>query len=130
MAEREIADVAFRFVERINRQDLEGLLALMTEDHDLHVFGEHDLEGKPAQRDGWRDYFALCPDYMIHVHEMHVTGDTAVLVGSTTGSHLKLPRLEEFRDPLIWTAKVRDGRVCEWALHHLTEESRKNLGIA
>jgi ketosteroid isomerase-like protein len=130
MSDDQIADVAFRFVERINRQDLEGLLGLMTDDHDLHVFGDHDLSGKEAQREGWRGYFDLCPDYMIHVWEMHVRGDTAVLVGSTTGSHLEQPRLTEFRDPLIWTAKVRDGLVSEWALHRLTDENRERLGIA
>lgn len=130
MQEREIADLAFRFVERINRQDLDGLLDLMTDDHALHVFGEHDVSGKANQREAWRGYFGLCPEYMIHVWELHVRGDTAILVGSTTGSHLKQPRLEEFRDPLIWTATVRDGRVAEWALHHLTDENRTRLGIA
>jgi hypothetical protein len=130
MTDAEIADVAFRFVERINHQDLEGLLELMTDDHSLHVFGDHDLCGKEAQRAGWKGYFDLCPEYMIHVSEMHVRGDVAVMVGSTTGSHLKLPRLEEFRDPLVWTAKVRDGLVTEWALHHLTDENRERLGIA
>jgi ketosteroid isomerase-like protein len=130
MSETEVADLAFRFVERINRQDLDGLLMLMTDDHDLHVFGDHDLAGKEAQREGWRGYFDLCPDYMIHIREMYVVGDTAVIVGSTTGSHLDQPRLEEFRDPLIWTAKVRGGLVAKWALHHLTDENREKLGIA
>lgn len=130
MREQEIADVAFRFVERINRRDLEGLLDLMTDDHALTVFGGHDVAGKSAQRDAWRGYFDLCPEYTIHLHEVHVRGDTAILVGSTTGSHLRQPRLAEFRDPLIWTAKVRDGKVARWALHHLTDENRERFGIA
>ena len=130
MADHEVADLAFRFVECINRQDLDGLLDLMTEDHSLYVLGDHDVIGKENQREAWRGYFDLCPEYMIHVWEMHVRGQTAILVGSTTGSHLKLPRLDEFRDPLIWTAKVRDGKVGEWALHHLTDENRNSLGIA
>jgi ketosteroid isomerase-like protein len=130
MHEHDVADLAFRFVERINRADLDGLVDLMTEDHALFVYGDHEVIGKEEQREAWRGYFDLCPEYMIHVREMHVRGDMAVIVGSTTGSHLELPRLEEFRDPLIWTAKVRDGSVSEWALHYLTEENRQLFAIA
>jgi ketosteroid isomerase-like protein len=128
--ERDVADVAFRFIECINRQDLEGLLALMTGDHTLRVFGEHDVTGREQQREAWRGYFELCPEYMIHVRELRVRGDLAVIVGSTTGSHLHLPRLDEFRDPLIWTARIRDGAISEWALHHVTDENRERFGIS
>jgi len=130
MREQDIADLAFRFVEAINRRDLDGLLDLMTDDHALFVFGEHDVQGKEAQREAWRGYFDLCPGYMIHLREVHVRGDTAVLVGSTTGSHLRQPRLDEFRDPLIWTARVRDGLVAEWALHTRSPDNRRRFGIA
>jgi len=130
MGEHEVADVALRFVERINRQDLDGLLDLMTDDHVLLVFGEHDVTGKTAQREAWRGYFDLCPEYMIHVHHVHVQGDVAALVGSTTGSHLGQPRLVEIRDPLIFAAEVREGKVAVWALHHLTDENRERFGIA
>jgi ketosteroid isomerase-like protein len=129
MDESAVADTAFRFVECINRADLDGLIELMTDDHELIIFGEQDLKGKEKNREGWTGYFELCPDYMIYIWEVHVRGDLAILIGSTTGSHLKQPRLEEFRDPLIWTAKVRDGLVCEWALHHLNDETKAKLGI-
>ena len=130
MREREIADVAFRLIERIDRQDLDGLLRLMTEDHSLLVFADHEMSGREEQCEAWKGYFDQCPEYMIHIQEMHVRGELAIIVGSTTGSHLGLPRLEEFRDPLIWTARVRGGAIPEWALHRLTDDNRERFGIS
>lgn len=40
-----------------------------------------------------------------------------------------LPRLEEFRKPLRWTAKTRGGQVEEWALHALSPEKEREWGM-
>lgn len=123
-------DLGFMFVERINRADVQGLLDIMTDHHELWIFGEMDARGKKQMADAWKGYFEMCPEYMIHICEIYEKDDTAVLVGRTTGSHLKLPRKKEFLDePVIWTAKVRDGLVSEWALHNHSNETRKKLGI-
>lgn len=123
-------DTAFKFVERINRGDLAGLLELMTDDYAfIAIDGTLDLTDKVQAEAGWRGYFALCPEYMMHLCEVYQTPELVVLVGRTTGSHLRQQRMEEFPETLIWTAKVRGGLVAEWRIYHDTPEVRGELGI-
>jgi hypothetical protein len=130
MSDISVIDLGFMFVERINRADVKGLLDIMTDDHELWIFGEFDGRGKEQMEKAWRGYFDLCPEYMIHICEIYEKDNTAIIVGRTTGSHLNLPRRKEFLDePVIWTAKVRDGLVSEWALHLCNDETREKLGI-
>jgi len=114
MKEREAVDLTFRFVEAINRRDLAKLAELMTEDH---VFVDPSGERHAARetmRQGWAEYFARYPEYMIHVHEIYLDDGVVSLVGRTTGSHLGLARLDEFRGSVIWVARIRDDRLSEW----------------
>jgi ketosteroid isomerase-like protein len=122
-------DVAFRFVEAINRLELDTLTDLMTEDHTFVDLSGDRHEGRETMRDGWREYMTSFPEYMIHVSEVYEVGDTVFLVGRTTGSHLKLPREVEFREPIIWAAQIRDGRVAEWRLYDDTPGNRCELDI-
>jgi ketosteroid isomerase-like protein len=123
-------DIAIKFVERINRGDLPGLLELMAHDYTfIAIDGTLDLTGKLQAEAGWRGYFELCPEYMIHLCEVHQTPELVALVGRTTGSHLRLQRIEEFRETLIWTAQVRGGLVAEWRIYNDTPEIRDVLGI-
>jgi ketosteroid isomerase-like protein len=122
-------DVAFRFVEAINRLDLDALTDLMTDDHVFVDLSGGRHVGKVTMRDGWREYMTSFPEYMIHVSEVHEVGDTVFLVGRTTGSHLRLPREVEFRESIIWAAKIREGRVAEWRLYDDTPEVRSDLDV-
>jgi hypothetical protein len=53
--------VAVRFVDHINRRDLDGLRRLLTADHRLEVFDEEPLVGQEANVDAWRGYFEAFP---------------------------------------------------------------------
>lgn len=129
MTESSNTDVAFRFVEAVNRLDLDALTDLMTHDHAFVDLSGERHEGKETMRDGWKEYMTSFPEYMIHVSEVYEVGDTVFLVGRTTGSHLRLPRGVEFRDSIIWAAKIRGGRVAEWRLYDDTPETRCNLDV-
>lgn len=128
--EDKLVDTALRFVEHINRLDLAGLVGLMPDDHlFVDLEGDRD-EGRAAMCPGWAGYMRHWPEYMIHVGEIYVVGDEVILLGRTTGSHLELPRLQEFRDePVIWVAKIRDGLVAEWRLYYVTDDNRATLGM-
>jgi hypothetical protein len=126
-----LIDVALCFVERINRADLDGLAALMTEDHRFVDLTGDVEQGRDHMRDGWADYFRICPEYMIHIARISVQGSIVALQGRTTGSHLGLARADEFRDePVIWLASVRDDLVAEWCLIADTAEARSVWGLA
>jgi ketosteroid isomerase-like protein len=59
MGSSQLILTAMRFNEKINRQDLEGLAELMTEDR---TFVDNDgmvTRGKDAMKKGWRDFFKI-----------------------------------------------------------------------
>ena len=78
--------------------------------------------------DAWRDYFTYFPEYMIHIREVYQNGDEVIIIGRTTGSHLRLPRIEEFAETVIWVAKIRGNLVAEWRIYEDNPENREKLG--
>jgi hypothetical protein len=84
------------FIDCINRGDIEGLGRLMTEDHELVVFGEDALRGRAPNIRAWAGYAEAYPDYVIYPRVVAEprAGCVAVL-GHTTGSHLGLADQEE-----------------------------------
>lgn len=127
-AEPETAAMAF--IEAINRGDLDGLIALMTEDHVMRILDEPPVSGEATLRNAWRGYFEAFPEYTIYVDRMATEGSRVAILGSTTGSHLGLPDEEERQLPVIWTADVRDGKVAAWSILDDTPELRRELGLS
>ncbi|HXH20979.1 MAG TPA: nuclear transport factor 2 family protein [Dehalococcoidia bacterium] len=118
------------FIDRINQTDLEGLLALMTDDHYLKVMDEAPLRGKEAQRPAWDGYFTAYPDYVIYPSRIAASGATVAVLGTTTGSHLGLPDEAEMKLTVIWRAEVRDGLLASWEVLEDTPGAREALGLA
>jgi len=118
------------FIACINRGDIEGLGKLMTDDHELVVFGEEAVRGRVRNTKAWAGYAAAYPDYVIHPRSIVEPHDGCVVVlGHTTGSHLGLPDHEERALSVIWLAEVRDGRLCCWRLLEDTPDRRAELGL-
>jgi ketosteroid isomerase-like protein len=123
--------VALGFVDRINRGDVDGLAALMTEDHELRNFDEPPQHGRESVADAWRGYARSFPRYRIVTRQIAVNGHDVAILGHTTGSHLGLRDDEEARLTLIWVARVDGGRVASWTLIEDTPRNRAahNLGL-
>ena len=118
------------FIDCINRGDIDGLGKLMTDDHELAVFGEEALRGRARNTQAWAGHAADYPDYVIHPRSFVEPHDGCVVVlGHTTGSHLGLPDHEARALTVIWLAEVRDGRLCCWRLLEDTPERRAELGL-
>jgi ketosteroid isomerase-like protein len=121
--------VVERFIDCINRGDVDGLGALMTDDHQLCVFDEAPLEGRAANIEAWRGYARAFPRYVIYPHSLAEKAGVVAVLGHTTGSHLGLPDVEEQRLTLIWIAEVCDGQLRAWRLVPDTAETRTNYGL-
>jgi ketosteroid isomerase-like protein len=102
------AAVALRFNDHINAHDLDGLAALMTDDHTFVDSAGDRVEGKPACVEAWRGFFAAFPDYRNVFATAHTDGDSVAITG-----HSECP-VPELAGPARWTALVRDGRVAQW----------------
>ncbi len=122
-------EVVADFVDCINRGDVAGLGALMTDDHELRVFDEEPVRGKQANVDAWRGYAAAFPAYTIVVRAVAERAGVVAALGHTTGSHLGLPADEEQELTLIWLAEVSDGLVRSWTLVEDSPPARREWGL-
>ena len=123
-------DVAIEFVERLNRRDFDGLAGLMTPDFRLMPGGDEVIRGPQESREALAGYVSSWPDFQIHISDVHLVDNTAVIVGRTTGSCEQVSRGDEIRQRRLYVAKVVDALVSEF--RHIaedTEEARKELGV-
>jgi ketosteroid isomerase-like protein len=113
-----MSDIALEFVDRINRRDVDHLCELMTEDYRfVDSDGTVDARGRESQREGWRGYYAMVPDYRIEVEETIVSGDIVILLGTASGTYTadgELRPENRWQTPAAWKAVVRADRVAEW----------------
>ena len=113
MGSSELVLAALKFNERINKQDLEGLAELMTNDHTfIDNFGEV-TRGKEVMKEAWKDFFRKYPDYRNMFTCVTIQNNIVVMVGYSTCSYKPLD------GPSIWTAKVRGELVSEWRVYWL-----------
>jgi hypothetical protein len=117
------------FIDCINRGDLDGLAALMAEDHRLVVLDEEPLVGRAANVEAWHGYFTAFPEYVIYPRHLATDGGRVAVLGATTGSHLGLPDEEELQLAVVWLAEVTDGSLSLWQVAEDTPELRAETGI-
>jgi hypothetical protein len=68
------------------------------------------VEGALPMESGWRNYFAMCPDYWVRTDRMLVDGETAMICGEAGGT---IDR-QVWRTPAAWKAVCIDDCVIEW----------------
>lgn len=114
------------FVDRINAHDVEGLTALMTDDHVfIDALGARTV-GRDAMRLGWKSYLDAFPDYEVTVDEWVERDDVVGLFGTARGTYAGDPA-GGWATPAAWKARVRDGLVAEWRAFCDTESMRTSL---
>jgi ketosteroid isomerase-like protein len=125
---------AVAFNDAINRRDLDGLGALMSESHTFIDADDKVLSGKHAVLDAWRGFFTAFPDYRNHTafpdyrnhwSRLVPVGSTLIAVGRSVCA--TEPALE---GPAIWRATTAGDKVAEWRVYADTPANRRRLGIA
>lgn len=116
------------FVEAINRQSVEQLGALMTEDHVfIDCLGARH-EGREKIKAGWEAYFRMVPDYQVVVEESYVSGAVVVLLGLAEGTYAvegRMPSENRWQTPAAWRVRIREGLVAEWRAYADNEPLRQ-----
>lgn len=115
--------VAAWFNDRINRRDVDGLAALMTDDHRFVDAEGSSVSGKPACLDAWRGFFDSFPDYRNVFTSLTARDGVVTIVGYSVCAD---PRLA---GPALWTATIRGELVAEWRVHADTPQVRAMLGV-
>ena len=131
MSTREPVEVVLAFLDRISARDVDGLCALMTEDHLLVDGLGNRMRGRDVMRKAWTTYFALFPDYRVSHAEIFSQGEVVAAFGSAEGTYAvngKLPKENHWSAPAAWRAIVRDGLVAEWQVYADNQAARKIMG--
>ena len=125
-------DVALAFVDRINCHDLEGLAALMSEDHCFIDGLGQIVRGRSRMEEGWRSYFRWFPDYRINVDDTFSSGNKVALFGTAEGTYsmnCEQPLEKHWKIPASWRALIRGGHVFEWRVYADNEPVWKIMGV-
>jgi ketosteroid isomerase-like protein len=124
-------DVVLAFMERINAADVDGLCALMTEDHMFLDGLGNRMQGREAMRKGWTGYFRMFPDYRVSHTEIFAQGDVVASFGAAEATYAvngKLAKENHWNVPAAWRAVVRDGLIAEWQVYADNQQARKIIG--
>jgi len=122
MNERDPKLVALLYNENINSRNLEGVIALMAENHKF-IDTKNRIENKEQMKTSWDEFFTEYPDYKNVFHTAISRDNFVILLGHSECSE---PVLD---GPAIWTAKIENDQIAEWRIYDDTEENRKILGI-
>jgi ketosteroid isomerase-like protein len=119
--------VAHAFVRAINRQDVDGLVALMAPEHRFIDSLGNTVVGREKMRAGWAGYFKMVPDYSIAIEESLSDGTVALMLGIAEGTYApagKLKSENRWKTPIALRALIEDGLVEEWRVYADNEPLR------
>jgi len=111
---------------------VDGLCALMTEDHVFLDGLGNRMQGREAMRKGWMGYFRMFPDYRVSHAEIFAHGDVVASFGAAEATYAvngKLAKENHWSVPAAWRAVVRDGLIAEWQVYADNQAARKILGL-
>jgi ketosteroid isomerase-like protein len=114
---------ALQFNECINRQDIDGLSSLMTDDHQFVDRAGEIVKGKDAMTRGWIEFFDSFPEYNNTFLRVDSHENRVVLYGYATWS------MGSESDYAIWTATIENDLVAEWRIYEDSEENKRHLGL-
>jgi ketosteroid isomerase-like protein len=116
------------FVRALNRQDVEGMVALMSPGHRFVDSLGNVGEGREKMRTGWAGYFKIVPDYTLAIEETFANGSVVILLGVAQGTYTKTGKLtpeNHWHTPIALRAFVEDGLIAEWRVYADNEPIRK-----
>jgi hypothetical protein len=120
--------VAQAFVERINSRDVDGLAALMTEDHRFIDSLGQVVTGRETMRQGWKYYFAMVPDYKLAPDSWVSDGPVVVMLGTAGGTYspdsVQTPE-RKWSCPAACRARISGALVAEWQVYADNEPLRQ-----
>ncbi len=133
-------ELAQEFVAAINRQDVDGLVALMTQEHRFTDSLGNVARGRESMRQAWALYFQMVPDYTLTIDETYAQGAVVMLRtahGTYSPAFETVQRTgmptpggtskdaQRWETPAAVRALVEDGKVAEWRVYADNEPLRK-----
>ena len=132
MAELDPDRLALKYVNEVNRHDIDALRGLMTPDFWFIDSLGQELRGQERMLDAWKLYFTQFPDYRIVIRDHLAVGSLVALFGTASGTYAvngDLPHGNRWSMPAAWRAVVRGGHIAEWQVYADNEPVWKVLGV-
>jgi ketosteroid isomerase-like protein len=107
----------------INNQDVEGLAALMSEDHTFIDRDGSSHGPKSHMVKGWKQFFEMFGLYKNTFNQIMADGDKVFVLGFAYWSE------KEPYDPVIWTAKIENNLIAEWRVYEDSDNNRKKFNF-
>jgi predicted SnoaL-like aldol condensation-catalyzing enzyme len=107
------------FNDCINNQDIDGLAALMSEDHTFIDRDESSHGPKSPMVEGWKQFFEMFPHYRNTFDQIKAEGNRVFVLGFAYWSE------KEPYDPVIWTARIDNNLIYEWRIYVDSPENRQ-----
>ncbi|KPL16664.1 MAG: hypothetical protein AMS23_06510 [Bacteroides sp. SM1_62] len=112
------------FNDCINHQDIDGLAALMPENHTFIDRDGSSHGPKSHMVEGWKQFFEMFPLYKNIFNQIKADGDRVFVLGFAYWSE------KEPYDPVIWTAIVKDDLIAEWRIYEDSTDNRKQFNLS
>lgn len=111
------------FNDCIHNQDIDGLAALMSEDHTFIDRDGSSHGPKSHMTEGWKQFFEMFPLYKNTFTELKADENRVFVLGYAYWSE------KEPYDPVIWTAKIENNLITEWRVYEDSDENRKRFNF-
>ena len=124
-------EVVRQFVRLINAHDVDGIVAMLSDDHVFTDSLGDTLSGHDDLRRGWEGYFVLFPDYTVEPRHEIPHGSGVALFGTARGTYAvngELHARNRWEIPLAAYAVVDDGLLRSWQVYADNEPVRRVLG--
>jgi ketosteroid isomerase-like protein len=125
--------VAQAFIRAINRQDVDAITKLMTEQHRFIDSLGTVFNGRETLRRGWTKYFEMVPDYTVAIEETMCDGPIVIMLGVAEGTFAPDGNLKpenRWTTPTAFRAFIEDGKVAEWRVYCDNDPIRQRIAKA
>jgi ketosteroid isomerase-like protein len=121
------AAVGRRFVDAVNRHDLDALASLLAPAHLFVDSLGRRLSGREPVLAAWRGYFELVPDYALEIRREMAAGAELAYFGTASGSLAVRGALvpeSAWSTPFAARARIEGDRLLEWQVYADNEPLR------
>jgi predicted SnoaL-like aldol condensation-catalyzing enzyme len=115
--------IVIRFIDCINAHDVDGLAALITEDHTFIDREGNVQRSRATMVRNWTEFIGTFPGYRNTITRIEDAGRQVAVLGHAFWSG------ERPYDPVIWTATVVGDRIREWRVYPDTPENRARFRL-
>ncbi len=118
-----LKQIATDFNNCINKADINGLSALMSEDHQFIDRDGNIHQPRSFMVEAWKNFFAAYPGYKNTFTKVDIRNSLVVMQGFAYWSPGNV------HDPALWTAVIENNRVKKWQVFYNNSENRNILNI-